>query len=247
MTDQTNITDFDPATGRTTTTLVEAHDRGAQDWATAEGESHDTWHRPETEPPAEILQPTLTNIAPNTPTQSDTPIVITGTGTNFIDGATQILVNNTADPPLDPVFTTYPARVLSPTSLEFDYVPSVADQFYVRAKNSGNDLPSGTRTLSVLAPLPTATSITPNTCTVAQVGSVPATIVGTGLANCTSVQLVSADRTVWWPATVTSTTDTQIDVQTITSPATVAGDYTIVITDMVTNQNPNELAFTVTA
>lgn len=53
MPDQTNITDFDPATGRTTTTLVSDHDRGAHDWATAEGESHDTWHRPDggTQPP----------------------------------------------------------------------------------------------------------------------------------------------------------------------------------------------------
>jgi hypothetical protein len=46
MSDLTNITDFDPTTGHTTTTLVSTHDRGAQDWATAEGESHDTWHRP---------------------------------------------------------------------------------------------------------------------------------------------------------------------------------------------------------
>jgi hypothetical protein len=43
--DQTNITDFDPATGTTTTTLVSDHDRGAADVAEANGQEHDTWHR----------------------------------------------------------------------------------------------------------------------------------------------------------------------------------------------------------
>jgi hypothetical protein len=43
--DQTNITDFDPATGATTTTLVTTHDRSPMEEATRDGQEHDTWHR----------------------------------------------------------------------------------------------------------------------------------------------------------------------------------------------------------
>lgn len=85
MPDQTNITDFDPATGRTTTTLVSDHDRGAQQWAAETGQEHDTWHRPDggTEPPAAL---TVTSMTPN-PVPYSTIVTGKVIGTGFVDGA----------------------------------------------------------------------------------------------------------------------------------------------------------------
>lgn len=68
---RTNITDFDPATGHTTTTLVDDHDRGCRDYYTA-GDST----------PA---APTLTSIAPTTAT-SASGATVTFTGTGFRTG-----------------------------------------------------------------------------------------------------------------------------------------------------------------
>jgi len=182
---------------------------------------------------------TLESITPNTVSKGEPTwnFALVGTGfgpyTNIVIGGTYTGISETS--------ATEATASFGSVSLE----PGV----HMARVENGADAPSNELPVTVEAapPPPAVTSITPNTCTDAQVGSVPATIVGTGLANCTSVQLVSADRSSWWPTTVTSTTDTQIDVQTITSPTTEAGDYTIVVTDMVTNLKTNELPFTVTA
>lgn len=42
----TNITDFDPATGHTTTTLVTSHDRGSTEYNTRIGQELDTDEQP---------------------------------------------------------------------------------------------------------------------------------------------------------------------------------------------------------
>jgi hypothetical protein len=86
MPDQTNISDFDPATGRTTTTLVSTHTRGAQEEAARDGAEHATWHRNDMAgggtPPA---APVITGVTPATVVQNiATPLTVIGTG--FVSG-----------------------------------------------------------------------------------------------------------------------------------------------------------------
>jgi len=87
MADMTNISDFDPATGKTTTTLVATHDRGAMDWA--EQEAIDD-HSGGTPPPV------ATSLAP-TSGFAILGCVITITGTGFAPNAVG-LVDNGAIP-----------------------------------------------------------------------------------------------------------------------------------------------------
>lgn len=122
MPDQTNITDFDPATGRTTTTLVSTHDRSAQKEAARDGQEHSTWHRTDAAPPGP--KPTLTSAAPPTLSAAAAATVVTVTGTNFKNGS-KIRVNGA------PQTTTY----ISATSLSFSYNPTVAATVQLSVQN----------------------------------------------------------------------------------------------------------------
>ncbi|RPI10934.1 MAG: hypothetical protein EHM63_02445 [Actinobacteria bacterium] len=125
MPDQTNITDFDPATGKTTTTLVSTHDRGAQQEAARDGQEHDTWHRTDMSggTPAGPA-PTLASAAPPTVSAAAAATTITLTGTNFVSGAKARV--NAVDQT-----TTF----ISATSVSFSYDPSAAGTVQLSVKN----------------------------------------------------------------------------------------------------------------
>lgn len=112
----TNITDFDPATGKTTTTLVGSHDRGALDWAHQEA-IDDHGGTP-------TAAPTLVSAAPPTVSAAAPSAVITLTGTGFVTGS-KARVNGA------PVATTF----VSATSLHFDFNPSAAGTVQLSVKN----------------------------------------------------------------------------------------------------------------
>lgn len=125
MPDQTNITDFDPATGRTTTTLVSTHDRSPQEEATRDGQQHGTWHRDDMSggTPAGPA-PTLASAAPPTVSAAAAATTITLTGTNFVSGAKARV--NGADQT-----TTF----ISATQVSFSYDPSAAATVQLSVKN----------------------------------------------------------------------------------------------------------------
>jgi hypothetical protein len=124
MPDLTNITDFDPATGRTTTTLVSTHTRGAQQEAARDGAEHSSWHR--SDMPSAAGDPSITTLVPNTVASSAAATLINVNGSNFVAGSV-IEINGT------PVATTY----VSATKLTTSYDPSAAGtvQFTVRNPN----------------------------------------------------------------------------------------------------------------
>jgi hypothetical protein len=121
MPDQTNITDFDPATGRTTTTLVSDHNRGAQDWATETGEEHDTWHRPDGGTPPEA--PIITALSMTT-VQVGTPVVLEVTGSGFT-AASVVHIGGAAQA------TTF----VNATQLTAAYTPAAVGDFDVTVVN----------------------------------------------------------------------------------------------------------------
>jgi hypothetical protein len=126
MPDQTNITDFDPATGRTTTTLVSTHDRSPQEEATRDGQQHSTWHRndmPGGGGPAGPA-PTLASAAPPTVSAAAAATTVTLTGTNFVSGAKARV--NAVDQT-----TTF----ISATSVSFSYDPAAAGTVQLSVKN----------------------------------------------------------------------------------------------------------------
>jgi hypothetical protein len=116
MADMTNITDFDPATGRTTTTLVTGHDRGALEWA--EQEAYDD-HGGGSGP-----APTLVSAAPPTVSAASPSTTITLTGTGFIDGANARVNGNQQ--------TT---EFVSATSLKFNFNPTAAGTVQLSVRN----------------------------------------------------------------------------------------------------------------
>jgi len=127
MPDQTNITDFDPATGRTTTTLVSSHDRGTHDWAEREnGGMADTPSTGGGPPP--VTPPTLTSISPATALVADAAVTVTATGSGFVSGA-KIRIDGVD------ATTTF----VSPTSLttSYDATSAGAKQFTVRNPDGG--------------------------------------------------------------------------------------------------------------
>jgi len=126
MPDMTNISDFDPATGRTTTTLVTTHTRGAQEEAARDGAGHATWHRddmPGGGTPAGPA-PTLASAAPSTVSAAAAATTVTLTGTNFVNGAKARV--NAVDQT-----TTF----ISATSVSFSYDPSAAGTVQLSVKN----------------------------------------------------------------------------------------------------------------
>jgi hypothetical protein len=126
MPDMTNISDFDPATGRTTTTLVSTHNRGAQEEAARDGQSHDTWHRDDAAPAAG--DPQISALSPNTVSAAAAATVVTVTGTNFVSGSV-IEINQVAVP------TTF----VSATSLTTSYDPSVAGTVAFSVRNPNGE------------------------------------------------------------------------------------------------------------
>lgn len=124
MPDQTNITDFDPATGRTTTTLVSTHNRSPQEEATRDGQQHSTWHRDDMDPVPVGPAPTLASAAPPTLSAAAGPTTITLTGTNFVNGAKARV--DGADQT-----TTF----ISATSVSFSYDPSAAGTVQLSVRN----------------------------------------------------------------------------------------------------------------
>jgi hypothetical protein len=126
MPDQTNISDFDPATGRTTTTLVSTHTRGALEEATRDGQEHSSWHRNDMPtggtPPGPA--PTLASAAPPTLSAAAAATVVTLTGTNFVSGSKARVggVDQT---------TTF----ISATSVSFSYDPTAAATVQLSVKN----------------------------------------------------------------------------------------------------------------
>jgi hypothetical protein len=122
MPDQTNITDFNPATGRTTTTLVSTHNRSPQEEAARDGAGHATWHATDAAPPGPA--PTITSTAPTTSSAAAAAATVTFTGTNYVNGA-KILVNGA------PQTTTF----ISATSVSFSYNPTVAGTVQLAVRN----------------------------------------------------------------------------------------------------------------
>lgn len=116
MADMTNITDFDPATGHTTTTLVGSHDRGALDWAHQEA-IDDHGGTP-------TAAPTLVSAAPPTVSAASPSTQITLTGTGFVSGS-KARVNAA------PVATTF----VSATSLHFNFNPTAAGTVQLSVRN----------------------------------------------------------------------------------------------------------------
>jgi hypothetical protein len=126
MPDQTNITDFDPATGETTTTLVSSHDRGTKDWAARQDGGED--NVPANPGVPVVTPPTLTSIAPATALVADGAVTVTATGSGFVSGA-KIRIDGVD------ATTTY----VSPTSLTTSYDATTAGgkQFTVRNPDGG--------------------------------------------------------------------------------------------------------------
>jgi hypothetical protein len=205
MPDQTNITDFDPATGRTTTTLVSDHDRGAQDWATAEGESHDTWHQPDSgTPPPTGVSPTITSLDPNPVTKASGSVTLRVLGTGFVQGSVVNIAST------DRVTTFVSATELTVVIT----VPPFYGKPQVQVKN-----PDGKRSsyftwvidegiYPVLTSLsPTAVDIPPSTDATGHVPA-PFTIFGTGFANVNPQIVVYHDTgSINYPATFVSETE----------------------------------------
>ena len=118
----TNITDFDPATGRTTTTLVTTHNRSPQEEAARDGAGHATWHATDAAPPGPA--PTLASAAPPTLSAAAAATVVTLTGTGFVTGA-KVLVAGA------PQTTTF----IGATSVSFSYNPTVAGTVQLAVRN----------------------------------------------------------------------------------------------------------------
>ena len=142
MPDQTNITDFDPVTGLTTTTLVSDHDRGSLAWA--ERQLGGVANEPMTPgggggtPPPDPA-PVLTTLTPATGSAAAGPITVTLTGTGFI-AESVALVNSS------PVATTY----VSATELTVTYDPATEGDKTVSVRNGAAGAPtSGTLTFTV--------------------------------------------------------------------------------------------------
>lgn len=133
MPDQTNITDFDPATGVTTTTLVSTHDRGTLDWA----ERQNGGAANEPADPGTVTPPTITSISPTTALVADPAVTVTVTGTGFKTGA-KIRVDGTD------VTTTFVSATSLTTS--YDATSAGGKQFTVRNPDGGT---SGYRTFTV--------------------------------------------------------------------------------------------------
>lgn len=134
MPDQTNITDFNPATGRTTTTLVSAHNRGALEEATRDGGQHNTWHRndftpvPMPPPPG----PTITSVTPSTGLNMQRHVV-TITGTNFIAGTTTAYVDSSDGSHR----VSEPPTIISPTQMTMAFTPDKAGLFAITVRTPG--------------------------------------------------------------------------------------------------------------
>lgn len=150
MADLTNITDFDPATGKTTTTLVSTHDRSPQEEAARDGAGHATWH--ETDAGAPAPKPTLASAAPPTLSAAAGPTTITLTGTNFVTGS-KARVNGVVQT------TTY----ISATSISFSYDPTAAGTVQLSVQN-----PSG-QVSTNLAYVVAALSADPSLATIEQI------------------------------------------------------------------------------
>jgi hypothetical protein len=125
MPEQTNITDFDPVSGRTTTTLVSDHDRGTMDWAERQvgGKENIPMTPGSSTPPAS--PPTLASITPNTAAAADPAVTVTATGTGFTSGS--VIRINGVDAP-----TSY----ISATSLTTPYDPTAAGSAGFTVKNA---------------------------------------------------------------------------------------------------------------
>lgn len=123
MPDKTNISDFDPATGRTTTTLVSSHTRSPQEEAERDGNQHVSWHRDDFDPVAGP-KPTVTSVAPNTISAAAAIATFTVTGTNFVNGATGRTDG-----------LNQPTTFISATSLSFTFDPTVAGTVQVNVRN----------------------------------------------------------------------------------------------------------------
>jgi hypothetical protein len=121
---QTNITDFDPASGHTTTTLVSDHDRGTMDWAERQVGGKENIPMTPGSPTTPADPPTLTSITPNTAAAADPAVTVTCTGTNYTSGSV-IRVAGVAVP------TSY----ISATSLTTPFDPTVAGTHTFTVKN----------------------------------------------------------------------------------------------------------------
>lgn len=127
MADMTNITDFDPATGRTTTTLVATHNRSPKEEATRDGQSHDTWHRDDT-PPA-TGDPQINKVSPQ-----QLLIATPGLSTLTIDG-----LNFVAGSIVEVDGLTCPTTFVSATRLTATYDQSAVGTVFVSVRNPNNE------------------------------------------------------------------------------------------------------------
>ena len=129
MPDQTNITDFDPVSGLTTTTLVSDHDRGTLDWAERqkgglENEPMTPGGGGSTPPP----DPSITSLSPATSSLAAGAVTVTVTGTNFDAGST-VEVDDAA------IATVF----VSATSLTAEFTPDAEGSYNFTVRNTSGE------------------------------------------------------------------------------------------------------------
>jgi Bacterial cadherin-like domain/Multicopper oxidase len=182
--------------------------------------------------------PTLTDIAPASGAQgADVTVVLTGT--NFTQGSNVVITGGGIN---GPGINQYGA-VFTPTSITTHFVIDSAATLGARSVTvgtTGGVTAALTFTVTAKAPVPTLTSIAPNSGT--RGTAVPVTLAGTGLSGATALTVSGGGVTV---SNVTVVNDSTVSATfTITTGANLSGRNVTITTPGGTS---NAVTFTVTA